>query len=332
MRFKKELYEDFLIERTVDTPNGPLLDASGKPVEVPDEEVKPKKQSKPRDPLAGTMLTKEQQKKFEEDPTNIIDMLHNGEVKYFEKFKDWNKNLQQKTIDSIVNKGVIYKDNPFLRYVKIISNSPVATSSVLTSSILGTIEKAFENDDKSGIYTNINLKGNKYLNWIIDPNSYVADDPNYKIKTLLFLTSGDVSKYGDTKTVPIDAVKKSKKKDDIMTILSKWQTKNGTKPINTGSENKKKSSDDKEDKSGKIGKKSEAYKKFIDAIGGDKGVLTIKRSDLLKYFASGSIKPDDTLNSAYAKLFKSFIINPNQLQQPATQQQAQPTQPTQQQN
>ena len=316
MKFNKILYEGLLIERTINTPNGPLLGADGQPLNAPEvENNKPKKQSSSKDPLAGTMLTKKQQQDFEKDPTNIVDMLNNGEIKYFEDFRNWNKALKQKVIDSIRDKGVIYKDNPFLRYAKYISGTPVTTSSNLTPAILGVIEKAAEKDDRSFIYTNKNLKNNKYNLWIEDPESYTADDPLYKVKALLFLTSGDVSKFGDTKTVPIEAVKKSKKKDEILNIISKWQTKNDTKPINTGTDNKKGSSNDREDKSAKVGKKSEAIKKFINAIGGDRGAITIKKSDLLKFFESGNIKPDDTLNNAYAKLFKRYIIDPNKPQQ-----------------
>lgn len=334
MWFKK-LYENSLIERTINTPKGPLLDADGKPVEIIDNEddnendtVVNKKQSKPKDPLAGILLTKNQQEKFESDPTSIIDMLWNGEVKYFEDFKNWNKKLQQKMIDSIVAKGIAYKDNPFLRYVKYIADSPVTKSNNLTSSILSIIEKAAEKDDKSFIYTNKNLKNNKYNMWVKDPNSYKADDPEFKVKTLLFLTSGDVSKYGDTKTVPIDAVKESKKKDEIMTIVSNWQTKNGTKPINTGVEGSgsKQLRNNKSDKLSKIGKISEATKKFINNIGGDKGTITIKRRDLLNYFTSGNIKADDTVNNAYAKMFKKFILTPTQTQQQVQQISKQPQQ------
>ena len=59
MKFNKILYEGLLIERTINTPNGPLLGADGQPLNAPEvENNKPKKQSSSKDPLAGTMLTK----------------------------------------------------------------------------------------------------------------------------------------------------------------------------------------------------------------------------------------------------------------------------------
>lgn len=336
MIFRKELDEEYLIERTIDTPNGPLVDASGNPIEIPDEQAnnKPKRQSTPRDILSSQLLTKEQQKEFEKDNTSVIDMLTNGKVKYFEDFKDWNRNLQQKTIDSIVKKGIIYKNNPFLRYAKYIAGSPVTKSSNLTPAILSTIEKAAEQDDRSFIYTNKNLRGNKYNQWVTDPNSYEADDPVYKIKTLLFLTGRDVSNFGDTKTVPIEDVKNSKKKDEIIKTISRWQTKNGVNPApdssKPGSGEVKNPDNDK--KSPKVGKKTESSKKFETNIGGDRGTITIKRSDLLKYFNSGNVSAEDTLNNAYAKMFKYFIINPNTEQQAQQRQQTQTQQPAQRQN
>ena len=68
------------------------------------------------------------------------------------------------------------------------------------------------------------------LRWLKNPSSYEADDPEYKIKALAFLSGPDADRYGELDLVPqlIKKIVQEKKSTNIKVMLSDWQTKEGS--------------------------------------------------------------------------------------------------------
>lgn len=336
MKFKKFVYESLLLERTIDTPNGPLLDASGKPVEVDDEPKNTNEKGKKDTSTTKTkdtskappdnLLTEKQQKMLLKHPTSIVNMLKEGQVEAFKNFNRWQPQVQQRILDSITDKGTEYKSNPILSYFKYLasSGSTVPINGNLTQAVMTLFEDAFENGDLT--YTNINLKNNKY-SWMLDNDSYKADDDNaleFKIKALILLSSKRAGDFGDTKKVPIDEIKELTNKNEIISILDRWQRQGGKRSSssNTSGGSRRPSSGGSGDqrKLAKIDKPSEAVKAFTNNVGGDKGSITVSKRDLIKNFQQLA-KSGKTFQSAYSDLLQSlFFVPKEEEQQPSKEQ------------
>lgn len=327
MKFKKFVYESLLLERTIDTPNGPLLDADGKPVEVEDEpkdttgkEKKDTSTTKTKDTSKAppdNLLTEKQQKMLLKHPTSIVNMLKEGQVEAFKNFNRWQPQVQQRILDAINDKGTEYKSNPILSYFKYLasSGSTVPINGNLTQAVMTLFEDAFENGDLT--YTNINLKNNKY-SWMLDNDSYKADDDNaleFKIKALILLSSKRAGDFGNTKKVPIDEIKGLTNKSEIISILDRWQRQGGKRSAssNTSGGNRRSSGGGSGDqkKLAKIEKPSEAVKAFTNNVGGDKGSITVSKKDLIKKFQQLA-KSGKTFQSAYSDLLQSLFFVPKE--------------------
>ena len=327
MKFKKFVYESLLLERTIDTPNGPLLDASGKPVEVEDEpkdttekEKKDTSTTKTKDTSKAppdNLLTEKQQKMLLKHPTSIVNMLKEGQVEAFKNFNRWQPQVQQRILDSINDKGTEYKSNPILSYFKYLasSGSTVPINGNLTQAVMSLFEDAFDNGSLT--YTNINLKNNKY-DWMLDNDSYKADDDNaleFKIKALILLSSKRAGDFGNTKKIPFDEIKELTSKDEIISLLDRWQRQGGKRSSSSGSSGGSRrpsgtgSGDQK--KLAKIDKPSEAIKTFANDIGGDKGSITVSKRDLIKKFQQLA-KSGKTFQSTYSDLLQSLFFVPKE--------------------
>lgn len=327
MKFKKFVYESLLLERTIDTPNGPLLDASGKPVEVDDEPKDTNEKGKKDTSTTKTkdtskappdnLLTEKQQKMLLKHPTSIVNMLKEGQVEAFKEFNRWQPQVQQRILDSINDKGTEYKSNPILSYFKYLasSGSTVPINGNLTPAVMTLFEDAFENGDLT--YTNINPKNNKY-NWMLDNDSYKADDDNaleFKIKALILLSSKRAGDFGDTKKVPIDEIKELTNKNEIISILDRWQRQGGKRSSSSdstsGGSRRPSGGGLEQKKLAKIDKPSEAVKAFTNNVGGDKGSITVSKRDLIKNFQQLA-KSGKTFQSAYSDLLQSLFFVPKE--------------------
>ena len=327
MKFKKFVYESLLLERTVDTPNGPLLDANGKPVEVEDEPKDTTEKGKKDASTTKTkdtskappdnLLTEKQQKMLLKHPTSIVNMLKEGQVEAFKNFNRWQPQVQQRIVDSINDRGTEYKSNPILSYFKYLasSGSTVPINGNLTQAVMSLFEDAFDNGSLT--YTNINLKNNKY-DWMLDNDSYKADDDNaleFKIKALILLSSKRAGDFGNTKKIPFDEIKELTSKDKIISLLDRWQRQGGKRSSSNGSSGGSRrpsgtgSGDQK--KLAKIDKPSEAIKNFANDIGGDKGSITVSKRDLIKRFQQLA-KSGKTFQSTYSDLLQSLFFVPKE--------------------
>ena len=327
MKFKKFVYESLLLERTINTPKGPLLDANGKPVEVENEpkdttekEKKATSTTKTKDTSKAppdNLLTEKQQKMLLKNPTSIVNMLKEGQVEAFKNFNRWQPQVQQRILDSINDKGTEYKSNPILSYFKYLasSGSTVPINGNLTQAVMTLFEDVFENGDL--IYTNITLKNNKY-SWMLDNDSYKADDDNaleFKIKSLIFLSSKRAGDFGNTKKAPIDEIKELTNKNEIISILDRWQRQGGKRSSSSdstfGGSRRPSGGGLEQKKLAKIDKPSEAVKAFTNNVGGDKGSITVSKRDLIKNFQQLA-KSGKTFQSAYSDLLQSLFFVPKE--------------------
>lgn len=295
-----KLNEDrqYLIER-----DSIVLGADGNPLQVPDEPTKSKKNttSKPKDTekIAGSIFTRSQLEQVGKDRNKISDLLESGAVTDFPDFKNYSTTFKNIFIDSILDNSAYITQNPFLNYAKQAKNTDIIKLG--TSAYDGLVMlKNLLNNDTLDIKVS-NLKNNRY-SFMLDPKSFDADDPEYKIKALSFLASPNAKNYGDLQTINdlMDKVINSTKKDDIMLLVSNWQTKNGN---------------DKNSRSGNRTNNRESNKKATDreaqrliqqATNKMGSKLTLTRKQIEDYIANNATT-SDTVYSAVGKAIMSIL-------------------------
>ena len=222
----------YLIER-----DSIVLGADGNPLQVPDEPTKTKKSttSKPKDTekIAGSIFTRSQLEQVGKDRNKISDLLESGAVKDFPDFKNYSTTFKNVFIDSILDNSAYITQNPFLNYAKQARKTDIVKLGTSAYDGLVMLKNLLNNDA-----LDIKLKNNSY-SFMLNPKSFDADDPEYKIKALSFLAGPNAKNYGDLQTINdlMDRIVNSTKKDDIMLLVSNWQTKNGNGK-NSGSGNR----------------------------------------------------------------------------------------------
>lgn len=173
---------------------------------------------------AGDLLTKDQKEVIEQGKTDIVELLRGGQIKGWEDFKSWHPSFQNKILETIVKKGTKYAENPFLSYISAISKSPVIKTGVDLKTlevIEGALEDGLLPNDKQV------LQKTKKYNYLMDADAYKADDQEYKLKALIFLSSDKAKSYGEISKAPVEEILRSEKKSEIQGLLTKWQTKRG---------------------------------------------------------------------------------------------------------
>lgn len=182
------------------------------------------------------------------------ELLENGEVVGFENFKDWSPTFKKIFMDSIKQNGYDTLNNQFLQYARLVGNSDIVKQGSNAIPGLNAIMDLLDNRDLR--LTNRNLSNNRMKEWITDPKSLIADDPEYKIKMLNLLTGENAKNWGDPSTAPIQQILNSTKKANILTLAKNWQSSDGEEKLTKGVKKQGKSS-------GKPAAESESGKKLI---------------------------------------------------------------------
>ena len=151
-----------------------------------------------------------------------LHFLTTGQSDVFPNYKDYGKAFKGALYGSLSKNGWTTETNPFLLFASRVANTDVVKVKPNATTALYEIgvmigENQLEVNDNT-------------LSWLKNPSSYEADDPEYKVKALAFLSGPDADRYGELDLVPqlIKKIIQEKKSINIKVMLSDWQTKEGS--------------------------------------------------------------------------------------------------------
>lgn len=167
---------------------------------------------------------KDQEKQATSSAQKATELLNNGDVKGFENFKSWGPTFKTLFLQTLSEDGYDTRTNPFLTFAKLVARTDITQ---LGNNALRALNEVRAQLKSGGLrLQNANLK-NQHYEWLADKDSYIADDPEYKVKTLIFFTSPNAKNFGEVRDIPWDRVRSSKNKREIQSLVAGWQTKDG---------------------------------------------------------------------------------------------------------
>lgn len=247
-------------------------------------------------------LTKEQQEAVRESGKNIKEesakLLQTGKIVGLENFNEWGEPLKTEAVDSIMERGTKYADNPFLRYLKMVAKNSSVTK-INNIAVFETLKDLIQRGD-------IDITNTRKLDWLNNNLSYTARDRDssvFKIKALALLTSDKAINYGKVADAPIDSIMKATTKDEISELLTGWQTKYGDKRTTAGDRKQSGSGGDKL-------KASEANRLATKALANVPRTINISTSSLRDYIIDNATTRD-TADSALGKAIRNALTQAN---------------------
>lgn len=149
------------------------------------------------------------------------------------------------------------------------------------------IQKELQIHDLNDIY-NVKAYASE---WLYDPRAYRGDV--YKLKALFFLSDWDeAEKYGPLNKRPFEEVLKANSKSEIETILSNWQTKDGSE------QSSRRSGRGSNTKAGKSSTKGQSY--FV----GDRKDTMERKETILDLMSDSVSVSDKQLAKVINSVFK----------------------------
>lgn len=265
--------------------------------------------------IPGNILTQHQlnyltTKKDDKDtstPTEkLAELLENGEVTDFKDYPNWSNTFKDNFFRSLLEDGLTYKSNPFLSYTKLItkhkdSNDGIAKTENPKANIGFVLLRTLLKKKEAELNTANLPSGKTHAGWLINPKTFkgnTANDIEYKIKTLAFLSTKESSKYGEVSNKPFDKVLNANTKEEIQSIIGNWAT--GSPTEDSSSTNKKKKN------SGKKMDKDDAQKatnKYTEMLPKSIVVNATDMRDAMK----NTIQVGDTQVEAYGRALLSII-------------------------
>lgn len=246
-------------------------------------------------------LTKEQQAFVRESGKNIKEesakLLQTGQIIGLENFNEWGEPLKTEAVNSILERGTKYDDNPFLRYLKMVAKNNDVTG-VNNIRVFETIRDLIQRGD-------IDITNTRKLRWLNNALAYTARDYEssiFKIKALALLTSNKASNYGKVADIPFDDILRATTKDEISVLLTSWQTKYGDNRNN-----------DYERQSGVGGtklKSSDANRLATKALDDLPRTFNIDTKTLRDYITNNATSRD-TADSALGKAIRNALTQAN---------------------
>ena len=294
------------VERALNNPIGAnyagLVNQAGDPIssQAPQQKQQAKKPKKTRTSSVDRTdaLTKEQQESVRESGKNIKEesakLLQTGKIVGLENFNEWGEPLKTEAVDSIMERGTKYDDNPFLRYLKMVAKNSSITK-INNIAVFETLKDLIQRGD-------IDITNTRKLDWLNNNLSYTARDGDssvFKIKALALLTSDKAVNYGKVADAPIDGIMKASTKDEISELLTSWQTKYGDKRTTAGDRKQGGSGGDKL-------KASEASRLATKALANVPRTINISASSLRDYIIDNATTRD-TADSALGKAIRNAL-------------------------
>lgn len=167
---------------------------------------------------------KDQKAKATSSAQKAIELIKKGEVKGFENFQDWGPTFKTLFLQILSEDGYDTRTNPFLTFAKLVARTDITQLGNNALKAFNEIRTQLKNGSLRLQNANLN---NQHYEWLADKDSYIADDPEYKVKTLIFFTSPNAKNFGEVRDIPWDKVRSSKSKREIQALVAGWQTKDG---------------------------------------------------------------------------------------------------------
>ena len=260
----------------------------------------------PQRVIKGNILTQHQLNSIKDNPKKLAELLENGEVTDFKDYPEWSNTFKDAFFRSLIEDGLTYKSNPFLSYTKLINKYPTAVDGIEKAenpkAAMGFVLLRTLLKKKEAELNTANLpSGKTHAGWLINPKTFkgnTANDIEYKIKTLAFLSTKESSKYGEVSNKPFDKVLNANTKEEIQSIIGNWATVSPTE--DSSSTNKKKKN------SGKKMDKADAQKatnKYTEMLPKSIVVNATDMRDAME----NTIQVGDTRVEAYGRALLSII-------------------------
>ena len=252
---------------------------------------------------------KDQESKATSSTQKAIELIEKGEVKGFENFQDWGPTFKTLFLQTLSEDGYDTRTNPFLAFAKLVARTDITQLGNNALKALNEVRAQLKNGGLRLQNANLN---NQHYEWLADKDSYIADDPEYKVKTLIFFTSPNAKNFGEVRDIPWDKVRSSKSKREIQSLVAGWQTKDGEDADTdnyTGKNNRGYSK-------GKLGSKNKPIlykdtKKAVEAFKALYDVEDAKNKEILNIIAKMKINTPVTLDDLIIKaLLKGDSLKP----------------------
>ena len=252
---------------------------------------------------------KDQESKATSSTQKAIELIEKGEVKGFENFQDWGPTFKTLFLQTLSEDGYDTRTNPFLAFAKLVARTDITQLGNNALKALNEVRAQLKNGGLRLQNANLN---NQHYEWLADKDSYIADDPEYKVKTLIFFTSPNAKNFGEVRDIPWDKVRSSKSKREIQSLVAGWQTKDGEDADTdnyTGKNNRGYSK-------GKLGSKNKPIlykdtKKAVEAFKALYDIEDAKNKEILNIIAKMKINTPVTLDDLIIKaLLKGDSLKP----------------------
>ena len=150
-----------------------------------------------------------------------MDEIESGQNQFLGKnYPNWGAGIKSVANNSFFENGFDSNDNKFIEYLELVKDNPRITNFGKDKApALETIWDMLQDGELE-----IN---NRTSQWLNNPKAYESDDPVYKVKALTLATGEEGEKWGDTSKAPVDDVLDANKSSQILTILTRWQTRDG---------------------------------------------------------------------------------------------------------
>ena len=256
--------------------------------------------------IPGNILTQHQLNYIKNSPEKLAKLLENGKVTDFKDYPNWSNTFKDNFFRSLLEDGLTYKSNPFLSYTKLItkhkdSNDKIAKTENPKANtgfvLLRTLLKKKEAELNSANLPN----GKTHAGWLINPKTFkgnTANDIEYKIKTLAFLSTKESSKYGEISNKPFDEVLNANTKEEIQKIIGRWATDSPTDD-SSSTNKKKKNSGKKMDSTEAI----KATRKYTENFPKNANIS----ADVFRTAMQNTIHDGDTKEEAYGRALISIV-------------------------
>lgn len=256
--------------------------------------------------IPGNILTQHQLNYIKNSPEKLAELLENGEVTEFKDYPNWSNTFKDNFFRSLLEDGLTYKSNPFLSYTKLItkykdSNDGIAKTENPKANIGFVLLRTLLKKKEAELHTANLPTGKTHAGWLINPKTFkgnTANDIEYKIKTLAFLSTKESSKYGEISNKPFEAVLDANTKEEIQQIIGRWATDSPTD--DSSSTNKKKKISGKKMDSAEATK---ATRKYTEKFPKNVNVS----ADAIRNAMQNTIQVGDTREEAYGRALLSII-------------------------